>query len=81
MPDEHPCPATHCGRPMRRGDVLCHRCWYVLADDLKQAYRAALAAAKASRTGRNMQALLVAKTRILDSINPKGTPHGSDYQT
>lgn len=72
MPDTHVCPATHCGRPMRRGDVACHRCWYVLPDDLKRGYRVALAQYKANRSGWNAQALLVARKRIVDSLNPRG---------
>lgn len=74
MPDAHTCPATHCARPMRAGDVVCHRCWYVVPDDLKQGYRAALTQYKTNRTGWNAQALLVAKRRIIDSLNPKGIP-------
>lgn len=58
---------------MRRGDIVCHRCWYVLSDDLKGAYRTALAALRASKNWRNIQAILVAKKRIIDTLNPKGT--------
>lgn len=72
--DTHVCPATHCDRPMRRGDVVCHRCWYVLPDGLKRDYRVALAALKASRSGRNMQAILVARKNIIDSLNPTRNP-------
>lgn len=74
MPDDHVCPIAHCGREKRTRDVVCRRCWYVVPDDLKQSYRDALTALRASKNSRNIQAILVAKVRILESINPKGNP-------
>lgn len=55
---------------MRRGSLVCRRCWSVPDDDLKQAYRAAREALRHDKTVRNIDALLIAKQRILDSVNP-----------
>ena len=58
---------------MPGGSLVCRRCWYVVDDDLKQAYRAAREALKHSRTASNIELLVAAKKNILDSINPRGT--------
>jgi hypothetical protein len=73
MPDRLACPAR-CGHEKRPTDLLCRRCWYVLPDNLKQAYRDARDAAKASKSRGAIDALLDAKKNILDSFAPKGDP-------
>lgn len=67
------CPAG-CGREKRTTDLLCRRCWYILPDNLKQAYRDARDAVKASKSRSAIDALTDAKTNILDSAVPKGNP-------
>lgn len=67
------CPTSHCGRPMRRGSLVCRRCWSVPDDDLKQAYLAAREVLRHDKTVRNIDLLLEAKQRILDSITPRST--------
>lgn len=71
MPEPHTCPTRDCGRPMRAGDLVCHRCWYVVPDDLRKAYLAALAAFKQGRAARHVPALLAAQKAAIDSVSPE----------
>ena len=65
------CPAG-CGREKRAGDLLCRRCWYILPNNLKQAYLDARNAVKASKSRSAIDALKGAKSNILNSVAPKG---------
>ena len=68
--ENNPCPAPHCGRPMRPGALVCYRCWYVVPDHLKRNLRAAREAVKRNRTAVNIESLETARQRILDSLTP-----------
>lgn len=72
-PNNRECPAQ-CGREKRSTDLLCRRCWYILPDNLKQAYLDARNAVKATKSRSAIDALKDAKSNILESVAPKGNP-------
>lgn len=65
------CPARG-GREKRAADLLCRRCWYILPNDLKQAYHDARRAVNVSKSRGAIDALKDARQNILDSATPKG---------
>ena len=67
------CPAG-CGHEKRSADLLCRRCWYVLPDNLKQAYLDARDAVKATKSRGAIDVLKDAKNNILEFVTPKGDP-------
>lgn len=63
------CPAG-CGRTKHRGHLVCHVCWYILADAPKQAYLDARRALDTDRSRRAIDAMRDAKENAINSINP-----------
>lgn len=69
MADTEDCPAG-CGRTKPRGHLVCHLCWYILADHLKRAYLDARRALDTDRSRRAIDAMRDAKQNAINSINP-----------